>query len=84
MSKAEKNMKPVIVTVDDESLNDIDSVARQLKKTGMKVNHVLSSTGVITGICSSAKMNDLQKIKGVLSVEEEVTSNLPPGDSTLQ
>ncbi len=84
MSKKAKNMKSVIVTVTDEAMGNIENLAKQLGNSGMKVNHVLHSTGVITGICSAAKMASLQKIKGVMSIEEEIILNLPPPDSPLQ
>ncbi len=84
MSKAGKNIKSIIVTVADESLDKIDGVAKQLKANGMNVKQILPSTGVITGLCSASKLNGLEKVKGVMSVEEETTSHLPPPDSTLQ
>jgi hypothetical protein len=33
---------------------------------------------------ASSKLADLKKVNGVMSVEEEVISNLPPPDSSLQ
>ncbi len=84
MAKKTKNMKSVIVTISDEALNDIDNVAKQLKNTGMKVKQVMQATGVITGHTDSSKLADLKKVNGVMSVEEEVISNLPPPDSSLQ
>jgi hypothetical protein len=84
MAKKIKNMKSVIVTISDESLNDIDNVAKQLGSSGMKVKQILQATGVITGSMPSSKLDDLKKINGVMSVEEEVTSHLPPPDSSLQ
>jgi hypothetical protein len=84
MAKKMKKMKSVIVTVSDEGLNDMDNVAKQLGSSGMKLKQILQATGVITGSIASSKLGDLKKINGVMSVEEEVTSNLPPPDSSLQ
>ena len=84
MAKKTKNMKSVIVTISDEALNDIGNVAKQLGNTGMKVKQILETTGVITGLMASSKLADLKKVNGVMSVEEEVISNLPPPDSSLQ
>lgn len=79
-----KNTKPIIVTVTDDALNKIDDVAAQLTAKGMKVDKVMSAVGVISGSVASTKMSDLKKVKGVMSVEEEVTVELPPPDSPVQ
>jgi|GEM_PF-2985809 len=79
-----KNLKSVIITVTDNKLKDIQKVADQLADTGLKVNRVLPITGVISGSCAPNKVSDLEKINGVLSVEEETVADLPPADSYLQ
>jgi hypothetical protein len=50
----------------------------------MKVDQVLPATGVITGTAAPTKMSSLEKVDGVMSVEEEVTIELPPPDSPVQ
>lgn len=79
-----KNLKSFIVTVTDDKLKDIQKVADQLADKGMKVNRVLPITGVISGLCASNKVSDLEKVSGVMSVEEEAVAELPPADSPLQ
>jgi hypothetical protein len=71
-----KELKPVIVTVTDEALGDIQKVAAELGAAGMKVNQVLPVTGVISGSCAPRKKSALQKIGGVLSVEDEAVAKL--------
>ena len=79
-----KKTKPIIVTVTDDALNNINELAAQLSAKGMKVDQVMPLTGVISGSAASTKMSDLKKVKGVLSVEEEVTVELPPPHSPVQ
>lgn len=68
--------KPVIVTVDDGRLKEIQDVAAELGAKGMQVERVMAMTGVIAGRAPAAKMAALRKVKGVLSVEEEQIAGL--------
>lgn len=79
-----KKTKPIIVTVTDDALNKIDDLAAQLAAKGMKVDKVMPLTGVISGSAAPTKMSGLRNVKGVMSVEEEVTAELPPPDSPVQ
>jgi hypothetical protein len=79
-----KGPKSIIVTVTDEMLGNIDQVADHLTAKGMKIDQVMPITGVISGSCAATKMHALEKVAGVMSVEEEATAHLPPSDSTLQ
>lgn len=76
--------KSIIVTISDEKLPDIQQVAEQLSARGMKVDNVMPITGVISGSCSSNTISDLEGVDGVMSVEEEAISYLPPPDSEIQ
>lgn len=79
-----KKLKPIIVTVTDDMLKDIHQVADQLVAKGMKVDRVMPVTGVIAGSCPSTKMSALEKVNGVMSVEEEAVAHLPPPNSPVQ
>ena len=79
-----KNKKPIIVTVTDDALKNIDELAAKLTARGMKVDRVLPITGVISGSCASSKMGELENVDGVMSVEEEASAELPPSGSSLQ
>jgi hypothetical protein len=76
--------KPVIVTVADDALHNIQTVASQLAARGMKVDRVLPITGVISGSCPADKKAALRNVKGVHSVEDEAQVQLPPPDSDVQ
>lgn len=79
-----KKRKPIIVTVADDALKNINELAAKLTAKGMKVDRVLPITGIISGSCASGKMGELENVAGVTSVEEEASAELPPPDSTLQ
>jgi hypothetical protein len=79
-----ETMKPIIVTVTDAMLPNIQRVADQLAAKGMKVSRVMPVTGVIAGSCPSNEMTAVEKVDGVLSVEEEAVAHLPPSDSPVQ
>ena len=76
--------KPIIVTVSDEALSDIQRIADNLKAKGMNVDRVMSMTGVISGSSPPSRLPALKKISGVASVEEELSAELPPVDSKRQ
>lgn len=77
-------MKSVIVTVTDEALSTINQLADKLEKKGLKVERVLPITGVIAGAVAPANVDSIRKIQGVLSVEDELYSELPPPDAPVQ
>lgn len=79
-----KKLMPIIVTITDGKLKDIHKVADQLIAKGMKVDNVMPITGVITGSSLSTKVSVLEKVKGVMSVEEEAVAELPPPNSLVQ
>ena len=79
-----KKSQSIIVTVADEAIDKIDELAEKLTAKGMTVDRVMPITGVISGSAPSSKLASLKKVAGVLSVEEEVSAELPPPDSPVQ
>lgn len=60
-----------IASVSDDRIGEIDAIARNLKKLGCRINHVLTLSGVITGSTSQGiSLNDL-KIDGIKNVEPD-------------
>lgn len=78
------NSKSVIVTVTDDALKDIQSVAKKLSAKGMKVDQVLPVTGVISGSCPIDKEDALRAVDGVHSLEEDASVQIAPPDSDVQ
>ncbi len=81
---ASTTLKPVMVTVTDEKLKDIQRVADTLTAKGMKIDRVMPVVGTISGSVPAAKMSALRAVTGVMSVEEELAAELPSPDSPLQ
>lgn len=76
--------KPIIVTVADDALKNIDELAAKLAAKGMRVDRIMPITGIISGSCPSTRMGELENVDGVTSVEEEASAELPPPDQSLQ
>jgi len=73
---------PVTVSVDDEHLDKLDDVVRQLREQGMTVEHVLLSLGIVTG--SIEDVDALLDVEGVLRVDLEGRKDVPPPDQEIQ
>ncbi len=72
------------VTVDDGHLSDLDTVARALRDSGMEVDRVLGSLGMITGSAPADARPSLLAVEGVTSVDEQLRFSLPPPDAPVQ
>lgn len=79
-----ENARPIIVVVNDDELRNIKQVADRLADKGMRVERVMPVTGVISGSYASDDISSLEKVKGVMSVEEEATARIPSPDSSVQ
>jgi hypothetical protein len=74
----------ISVLVDDENLHRLNDVVKQVKGVGMDVDHVLESSGVVTGSVDANKLKILKKVKGVSSIEEEREFQIAPPESKVQ
>lgn len=78
-----RKKKQFVVTVDDDHVSKINEVAQELRAKGMDVESVMEATGMISGSYSKSA-SGLEKIPGVLSVEEPPQIQLPPPGSPVQ
>ncbi len=74
----------VTVTVDDDHLGQVASLAEQLSTAGMEVEQVLGEIGIITGSAPAERRAALEGLAGVSAVESENSFQLPPSDSEVQ
>ncbi len=72
------------VTVDDGHRADLDAVAAALRDSGMRVDRVLGSLGLITGHAPADARPSLLAVEGVSSVDEQLRVQLPPPDAPVQ
>lgn len=78
------SLTPFSVTVDDRHLAEVETVAQALRDTGMEVERVLGTVGVITGRAPAAARPALLAVDGVSSVDEQRRVQLPSPDAPVQ
>ncbi len=77
-------MVRVSVSVDDEHLAKIGSVADQLSSQGLRVGQVLEGLGIITGEVDEGGQESLRGVAGVTSVDRQQDVRIAPPDSPVQ
>jgi hypothetical protein len=80
----EMSQVQISVSVDDAHLSQIEQISEQLKSSGMNVEQTLSTIGVINGSIQSDRLNSLEQIEGVKSVEPQQGYQLAPPSSDIQ
>jgi DNA anti-recombination protein RmuC len=78
------NRTPILISVDDDHLPQIQKVAARLRAAGMTIDSVLKDLGTITGSVDPAKLSTLSKIEGVAAAEASRDYQLPPPDADVQ
>jgi hypothetical protein len=66
---SDEQIERIVVTIDDRNLPIIQSVATGLESAGMKVDRVLTVTGIITGEIAQSQIEGLKGVLGVANVE---------------
>ena len=80
MATKKKSTKDwVVMTSGDRSL---DAVAKELKKSGLKVDHVMNEIGMITGSGDDAAAAKARKVKGVTDVSANAGADVGPPNSS--
>ena len=77
-------MTHVSVTVGDDHRESLDGVVESLQASGMEVEQVLGTLGIVTGSAPADALDALRGVEGVASVDEQLTHQLPPPDSPIQ
>lgn len=66
---SDEQIERIVVTIDDQNLPIIQSVVTALESAGMKVDRVLTVTGIVTGEVAQSQLEGLKSIPGVVNVE---------------
>ena len=74
----------ITVTVDDDHVAELDTIAGDLRAAGMNVHQVLGAAGIITGSVPSEHRAALERLPGVTAVEGEQTFQIAPPDADVQ
>ena len=77
-------MTHVSVTVGDGHRETMAGVVESLRATGMEVEQVLGTLGIVTGSAPAEALVALRGVEGVDSVDEQLAYQLPPPDSPIQ
>jgi hypothetical protein len=71
----------VSVSIEDDFLEQIARITKDLEEIGMIVEQTLSSIGIISGSIDSELIGQCSHIEGIKYVEPEKSYQLPPPDS---
>lgn len=74
-------MRRICVAVDTAHLSVIEDVAGALRSSGMQVEQVLVTLGIVTGSVGEDGLPALRSVDGVESVDEELAYRLPPPEA---
>ncbi|MBD3886599.1 hypothetical protein IFO70_33555 [Phormidium tenue FACHB-886] len=61
--------KMIIVTIDEQYIDRIQSITAQLQEKGMHVDASLPMVGVVSGLVNVDRMDNLYQVEGVARVE---------------
>ena len=61
----------LMISIDDEHVEKISSIARKLGKAGLRVNQLLDELGIITGTIDENSVSKLSNISGVAAIERQ-------------
>ena len=77
-------MTHVSVTVGDDHRESMDGVVENLRASGLEVEQVLGTLGIVTGSAPADALDALRGVEGVASVDEQLTHQIEPPDSPIQ
>lgn len=63
----------LMISVDDEHIEDISSIAQKLRKEGLCVCQMLDEVGIITGTIDEGAMGRLRNVSGISAIERQRT-----------
>lgn len=83
MREVDMSKVDVVISVDDDHIDQIYQVVESLQSLGMDIEQALS-IGVISGSISRDQLSRLNQVQGVKDVETERSYQLPPPNSEIQ
>jgi len=78
------SVEQVVISVDDDQVDDMSTVVEALRHAGLRVAEVLDSVGVVTGTVDGDALGSLSTVPGVAEVERSHLFEVPPPDSPTQ
>lgn len=77
-------MAKVSVSVSDDYLDRFGEVADAARGAGLDIERQLKVLGILSGSIDPSRMEELQRVPGVQSVEQEHEYQLDPPESGIQ
>ena len=74
----------VNISIEDDYLERMDEVARQLQKAGLASSRQMKDIGVITGSVDQDHLDRIRRVPGVAHVERSRQVSIPDPSSDLQ
>jgi hypothetical protein len=74
----------VVVSVDDDHLDDIGKVVTDLRHAGLQVDDVLDAVGMVTGTVAGSAVEALESVPGVAEIELQRVQRVAPPDAEIQ
>jgi hypothetical protein len=74
----------VNVSIAEDHLDKIDVVVKRMQRAGLKVDQRLDAIGVVSGSIDPARVERLESLGGVASVERSRQVSIPPHEEETQ
>lgn len=74
----------VNVSVADDHLGKMDEVVERMERAGLRVEQRLDAIGVVSGTIDAARVEHLENVGGVASVERSRQVSIPPPQDETQ
>lgn len=75
--------KNILITFNENYLNEIDNILDYLREEGMIINNVYDF-GVVSGILEEDKFEKIRSFKEISLLKEDEKINIPPPDEDIQ
>ena len=74
----------VIVSVEEDRLNDFSKIVKAMRGAGLKVEEEMAAVGVVAGSVESRALPKLWQVDGVAQVEQSRSYDLAPPHNDVQ
>jgi hypothetical protein len=74
----------VVVSVDEDRLDDFAKIVKALRGAGLKVGEAMEAIGVVAGSIEQAALPKLRQVDGVAQIEQGRSYQVAPPHSDVQ
>lgn len=77
-------MIPLLVSIDDEHLDNFSKVVEKLESAGLVTRQLMAQIGIVVGSCYPDKIAALSQVEGVSQIEIEREVKIAPPHAVVQ